>query len=122
MNLISMRGREVVDCAIKMYNSNMAKAKEIPFSEARQKLSSIVDEVEKTGRPIKILRHGKVAAVVVGDVEYRAKFETRKKWKLAGSIKFRRGFNIDKTLKDISEENIRQHRLSMKRSLKEFED
>lgn len=100
----------------------MVKAKEIPFSEARQKLSSIVDQVEKTGKPVKILRHGKVAAVVIGDLEYRAKFEARKKWKLAGSIKFRKGFDIDKALKDISEENIRQHRLSLERSLKEFED
>lgn len=100
----------------------MAKVKEIPFSEARQKLSSIVNEVEKTGRPIKILRRGKVAAVVIGDLEYRAKFETRKKWKLAGSLKFRKGFDIEKALKEISEENIRQHRLSLERSLKEFED
>jgi antitoxin (DNA-binding transcriptional repressor) of toxin-antitoxin stability system len=34
--------------------------KRIPFSEARQNLASIVDEVERSGRAIIILRRGKV--------------------------------------------------------------
>ena len=105
-----------------MYNPLMLKVKEIPFSEARQKLTRIVDEVEKTGKPVKIVRRGKVAAVVIGDLEYRAKFERKKEFKLAGSLKIKKGGDIDKDLKKISEEHIRQHELSLKRSFKEFED
>ena len=100
----------------------MAKTKEISFSEARRQLSAIVDEVQKTGKPVKILRHGKVAAVVIGDLEYRAKFERKKPFKLAGSIKFRKDFDIDKALKTISEENIAARRSSLEQSLREFDE
>ena len=64
-----------------MYNSGMAKTKEIHFSQARQKLSVIVDEVEKTGRAVTILRHGKPAAVVVSAAEYQMKFGKKGSWR-----------------------------------------
>ena len=74
------------------------KIKEVPFSEARQKLSSIVDQVEKSGPPVKILRHGKVVAVVVNAEEYELKWRKKKPFKLAGSIKFRKGIDVDKVI------------------------
>ena len=37
----------------------------IPFSEARQNFTSIVDEVEKFGRAVTIVRRGKPAAVII---------------------------------------------------------
>jgi len=70
--------------------------KEVSFSEARQKLSSIVDQVEKSGPPVKILRHGKVVAVVVNAEEYKLKSVRIKPFKLAGSIKLRKGVDFDK--------------------------
>lgn len=74
------------------------KIKEVHFSEARQKLSSIVDQVEKSGPPVKILRHGKVVAVIVNAEEYELKSRKRKPFKLAGSIKLRKGIDIDKAI------------------------
>ena len=78
-----------------MYNIDMS-IKEVSFSEARQKLSSIVDQVEKSGPPVKILRHGKVVAVVVNAEEYKLKSVRIKPFKLAGSIKLRKGVDFDK--------------------------
>ena len=78
----------------------MAKTKEIHFSEARQNLSAIVDEVEKTGKPVTILRHGKPAAVVISAVEYRQKFGSKQEWKLAGSMKAVKGVDFEKSLKE----------------------
>ncbi len=100
----------------------MAKPKEIPFSEARQKLSTIVDEVERTGKPVKILRHGKVAAVVIADPEYRSKFERNKPFKLAGSLQFPKHFDIDEALNKISETNVKTRRQSLEKSLREFDE
>src|SRR2546422_7400747 len=77
-----------------MYNIDMS-IKEVSFSEARQKLSSIVDQVEKSGPPVKILRHGKVVAVVVNAEEYKLKSVRSKPFKLAGSIKLRKGVDFE---------------------------
>src|SRR2546425_126965 len=74
----------------------LPRLKEVSFSEARQKLSSIVDQVEKSGPPVKILRHGKVVAVVVNAEEYKLKSVRSKPFKLAGSIKLRKGVDFDK--------------------------
>ena len=70
--------------------------KEVSFSEARQKLSRIVDQVEKSGPAVKILRHGKVVAVIVNAEEYELKLTRRKPFKLAGSIKLRTDVDVDK--------------------------
>jgi len=78
-----------------MYNVDMS-IKEVSFSEARRRLSSIVDQVEKSGPPVKILRHGKVVAVVVNAEEYKLKSVRIKPFKLAGSIKLRKGVDFDK--------------------------
>ena len=98
----------------------MLKTKQIHFSQARQKLSSIVDEVEKTGKPVTILRHGKPAAVVISAVEYRMRFAKKGSWKLAGSLKFRKGVDIEKALKEISDQQAEAWLLSMERMAKEF--
>ena len=103
-----------------MYNSGMAKTNEIHFSKARQNLSVIVDEVEKTGRAVTILRHGKPAAVVVSAAEYQMKFGKKANWKLAGSLKFRKGFDIDRALEGLSDRHSESRRLSLKKSAKEF--
>jgi prevent-host-death family protein len=98
----------------------MAKTKEIHFSQARQKLSGIVDEVEKTGTPVTILRHGKPAVVVISAAEFQMKFKKRGNWMLAGSLKFRKSFDIDKALDEQSDRRAATRRLGLKRSAKEF--
>lgn len=101
----------------------MTRPKEINFSEARQKLSAIVDEVEKTGTPVKILRHGKVAAVVIGDLEYQHKFEKKKKkWKLAGSLIPVKGVDLEKALDELDQKNIKAHQSWLEKAKKEFLD
>jgi len=107
-----------------MYNSHMLKdmlkEKKIDFTEARQNLSNILDRVQKSG-PITILRHGKPAAVVISHDEYQLTIQRKKKpFKLAGSMKIKKGVDIDKALQEISEKNIRESRLGLERSIKEF--
>ncbi len=115
------RSKLFVTCTISMYNLPMKKTKEIPFSEARRKFSTIVDEVETTGKPVTILRHGKPAAVVISHLEYRRKFGQKGEWKLAGSLKFRKGVDIDKALKELSERQAEASKFSLERSIKEFQ-
>lgn len=47
-----------------------------PLTEARSRLSEIVDEVASTGSTIEISRHGRPVAVVVGYEEYESLLET----------------------------------------------
>lgn len=78
----------------------MRKTKEVRFSQARQNLTAIVDEVEKTGQPVTIIRHGKAVAVLVGVREYEARLgET---WTLAGSLQPVGGVEVEKALNDLS--------------------
>lgn len=103
-----------------MYNSVMVKNKEIHFSEARQNLSSILDRVQKSG-PVTILRHGKPMAVVLSHEEYQERFAKRKKeWKLAGSLRIPKGVDLEKALKQLSDRQAEEWRLSIERSAKEF--
>jgi prevent-host-death family protein len=104
-----------------MYNFAMKGTKEIHFSQARQQLSSIVDEVQRTGKPIKILRHGKVAAVVIGPEAYRQKFE-KKEWKLAGSIIPVKGVDLEKELQKLSQEHAEAWRRRMERRARELSE
>ena len=47
-----------------------------PLTEARSRLSEIVDEVASTGSTIEISRHGRPVAVVMGYDEYESLIET----------------------------------------------
>jgi prevent-host-death family protein len=86
--------------------------KRIPFSEARQNLTSIVDEVEKFGRAVTIVRRGKPAAVIIDPDTYNQFVGThkRKKWMLKGSIIVKSGVNIDESLAKAKEARIRRWR------------
>jgi prevent-host-death family protein len=59
----------------------------VPFTEARETLSSLIDEVRKSGQPIAITRHGKEAAVLMNMEAVRQKIEKLEKqpWMLRGS-------------------------------------
>ena len=47
-----------------------------PLTEARSRLSEIVDEVASTGATIEISRHGRPVAVVMGYEEHESLLET----------------------------------------------
>jgi prevent-host-death family protein len=103
-----------------MYNHRMKGTKEVHFSKARQQLSTIIDEVENTGTPVKIMRHGKLAAVVIGAREYRQRFEKKREWSLAGSMIAVKGVDLAKAIQRSSDRNVETRRLKLKRSAKEF--
>jgi prevent-host-death family protein len=98
----------------------MAKHKAVHFSQARQELSSIIDQVQKSG-PVTILRHGKPTAVVISHDEYQAiRANRKKKWKLAGSLTIPKGVDIDKAMKQLSSKRAEQWNMSIERSAREF--
>ena len=47
-----------------------------PLTEARNRLSEIVDDVVATGSDFVITRHGRPSAVILGHDEYEALLET----------------------------------------------
>ena len=47
-----------------------------PLSEARERLSEIVDDVATTGADLVITKHGRPMAVVIGYDEYESLIET----------------------------------------------
>ena len=82
----------------------------VPFSKARQQLSAIIDEVQKSSRAVTIVRHGKPAAVVISHDEFeflQKRANRKKKWRLAGSFNLRDAVDIDKVLEKGKEERIR---------------
>ena len=98
----------------------MLRTREVPFSEARQNLSAIVDEVTRTGRPITILRHGKPAVIIASPEEYREKKAKRKGHWLAGSLKIKEGVDLGKELDEMSKRHAKLWQESQKRLADEF--
>ncbi len=98
-------------------------AKEVPFSQARQQLSTIVDEVQKPGKAVTIMKHGKPAAVIIGHDEYQARFHPAgkiKKWKLAGSGSIPKGVDIDEELRKSGDARTKAWRANMKKVAKDL--
>ena len=88
-----------------LYRSNCTiehmSQRTISFSEAREQLSTLIDEVQQSGRPVTITKRGKPAAILI-DVET---FETqtverKKKWKLRGSAKWVGPMDIDGAIQE----------------------
>lgn len=48
----------------------------VPFTDVRNRLSEIVDEVESTGTEYVITKHGRPAAVILSHDEYESLVET----------------------------------------------
>ena len=98
--------------------------KRVPFSEARQNLTSIVDEVERSGRAVTIMRRGKAAAVIIDPETYNQFVDTprQEQWMLKGSIVVKSGVNIDQSLAKSKENRIRiwnERRRKLKKVLRE---
>lgn len=98
--------------------------KQVPFSQARQQFTALLDEVERSGQPVTILRRGKPAAVVISHDDYVVRFpvKKRKPWRLAGSIKVKPGVDIEKVLKKMKEERIRMFERRQKALAKALRD
>lgn len=61
--------------------------KQVPFSNARKELSTLIDEVQKSGRPITITKRGRPAAILmsVEVLEKRLSTQKSRPWTLRGS-------------------------------------
>jgi prevent-host-death family protein len=61
--------------------------KKVSFTDARVELSALIDEVQNSGRPIAITRHGKPVAVLMNMEALEQKLTTQEQraWKLKGS-------------------------------------
>jgi prevent-host-death family protein len=61
--------------------------KKVPFTDARETLSSLIDEVQRSGQPIAITRHGRPEAVLMNIEAIEEKIQKLEKrtWKLRGS-------------------------------------
>jgi len=88
--------------------------KRIPFSQARQNLTSIIDDVEKSGRSVTVMRRGKPVAVIVDHGTYQQFIETAKqsKWLLKGSMLVTSGPKLDNALAEAKASRIRTRKKS----------
>jgi prevent-host-death family protein len=97
-------------CKICVQLDHGEKHRKLPFSQARQQLSAIIDKVQKSARPVTIVRHGKPVAVVISNDEFeflQKRASRKKKWRLAGSLKLRKAVDIDKVLEKAKQDRIR---------------
>ncbi len=107
-------------CTTILYSRPMKKITkpEMPFTEVRQNLTAILEDVQKSCKPVTILKRGKPAAVIIPHDMYEEKI-TRKKppFKLAGSFKVAPGVDIDEVLAKAKQERIELWQKRMKRPL-----
>jgi prevent-host-death family protein len=77
----------------------------IGSSKAREQLRVLLEEVQRSGRPVTILRRGKPQAVLLSYEQYQQKLGKQKaeRWRLEGSLRINRGVNIDKAIRAIRE-------------------
>jgi prevent-host-death family protein len=80
----------------------------IGSSKAREQLRVLLEEVQRSGRPVTILRRGKPQAVLLSYEQYQQKLGKQKleRWRLEGSLRINRGVNIDKAICAIRESAI----------------
>ncbi len=79
------------------------KGKEINVSQAREKLPALLGEVQRTGRPVVILRRGAPQAVLLSYEQYRQQFpsEGESTWKLCGSMRANPDVDIDDAISEV---------------------
>lgn len=77
----------------------------IGSSKAREQLRVLLEEVQRSGRPVTILRRGKPQAVLLSYEQYQQKLGKQKaeRWRLEGSLRINRGVNIDKAIRAMRE-------------------
>jgi prevent-host-death family protein len=84
--------------------------KEIAFTELRQQFAAVLNDVEKSRRPVTITRRGKPAAVIISHDVYEQQFQKakvrKKAWTLKGTIVAKPSADIERALKKIDREHI----------------
>lgn len=88
---------------------------QLPFTDVRQNLTAILDDVEKSGRPVTILRRGKPAAVIIPHDMYEQQIARTKPFRLAGSFKAAEGVDVEATLAEAKQQRIAMAEKRMKR-------
>jgi prevent-host-death family protein len=85
----------------------ITKKLEVPFTEVRQNLTAILDDVAESGKPVTILRRGKPAAVIISHDMYEQQIKKRTRpFRLAGSFKVAPGVDVDDVLATAKQERI----------------
>jgi prevent-host-death family protein len=87
----------------------------LPFTEVRDNLTSILDDVQRSGKPVTILRRGKPTAVIISHRTYEEQISKTRPFRLAGSVKVAPGMDIDQVLANAKHERIEQWTKRMKR-------
>lgn len=87
-----------------LYNYDMSE-QSVSFSKARERFRALLEEVERSGRPMTILRRGKPQAVLLSYEQYRKKGgkDQAESWRLEGSLRSVRGVNIDAAILAVRE-------------------
>ena len=77
----------------------------IGFSKAREQLRMLLEEVNRSGRPVTILRRGKPKAVLLSYEQYQRKLGKQKAegWRLEGSLRINKGVNVDEAIRALRE-------------------
>ena len=57
----------------------MQSSKKVNFTAARENLSALLDEVQRTGRPVTITKRGRPAAVLIHHDVFEEKVARKKK-------------------------------------------
>ncbi|MBI4220964.1 MAG: type II toxin-antitoxin system Phd/YefM family antitoxin [Chloroflexi bacterium] len=80
----------------------MRPIKRLNYSKAREQLRTIIADVNRTGRPVVILRRGKPEAVMISYEEFEKRFNRNAKpWRLAGSLHSVGGVDIDQAIREV---------------------
>jgi PHD/YefM family antitoxin component YafN of YafNO toxin-antitoxin module len=73
-----------------------------------------VDKVQRSGGSVTILRRGKPAAVIVSHQTYKEQIARDKPFRVAGSLRIRRGVDMDGILARSKRERIRSRAMRLK--------
>jgi prevent-host-death family protein len=77
----------------------------VDFSKARAHLRELLEEVQRSGRPVTIMRRGKPQAVLLSYEQYQQKGGKQKsnRWRLEGSLRIGADTSIDDAIRAVRE-------------------
>jgi prevent-host-death family protein len=78
-------------------------SKHVAFSKARERLSTLIDEVHRSGRPVTITKRGQPAAVLVSCETFGEKIAqpNPKPWRLSGSGAWLGRIDVDEAIRKV---------------------
>jgi prevent-host-death family protein len=92
-------------------------SRKVSFTHARESLSTLIDEVRRSGQPVTILKRGRPAAVLVNCEVFDRKISGKKKkpWRLEGSGTVLKGVDIDEAILETCRFSRSAHQQSLRR-------